>query len=334
MKNFRTEFPLEACEKKFSHRDKVLTVGSCFSDVIGEKLISNKFDVLKNPFGVIFNPISVFDLLSHSLLEKALPDALLLSKHGQFYHYLLHSKINAKSKKGLIDIIKVLQKRVQAYLKQSSHVFITLGTSFAYALNSSNKMVANCHKQPNDYFDKKLLSIEEMKAGFDAYYSLQKEINPELVIVLTVSPVRHTRDGMVNNQLSKSQLRVVCQQLENQYPSVEYFPSYELIMDDLRDYRFYKEDMIHPNEMAENYIWEKFPATFLDKSTLPILEKIEKVNKAMSHKPFDALSLRHKNFLLGIIQVIDQLPKEINFTSEAKSINEQIYLIDQYLGDS
>ncbi|MEX0883631.1 MAG: GSCFA domain-containing protein [Cyclobacteriaceae bacterium] len=331
MKNFRTEFNFKPCEHKLFHGKKILTMGSCFSEIIGDKLQAHKFSILKNPFGVIFNPASIFQLLSDSLLKKGINEALFLSRNNQYYHYEVHSKINASDKDSLSNTIGKIKNEVHHFLSESSHIFITFGTSFVYHHIKFQQTVANCHKQPQKLFQKKLMSLEDMIHSFDAFYYLLKALNPNLTIILTVSPVRHIKDGMLNNQISKSQLRLFCDLMEKDHQHVYYFPSYELMMDDLRDYRFYKEDMIHPNEMAENYIWEKFQETFFEENTLQITKQIDKINKGMSHRPFNPYSSQYKSFLLSMANSIRQLPDYLDFTSESEFIEDQIRAIESRL---
>ncbi|MEX2512737.1 MAG: GSCFA domain-containing protein [Cyclobacteriaceae bacterium] len=328
MKNFRTEFDFKPCDQKLSHGKKILTIGSCFSEVMGDKLQAHKFNILKNPFGVIFNPASIFQLVSDSLLKKRFDDALFLSRNDQYFHFQVHSKINASKKETLSIAIGEIQKEVNHFLSESSHIFITFGTSYAFQHIEYHQIVANCHKQPHKLFQKILLSLEEMIHSFENFYHLLKSLNPNSTIILTVSPVRHLKDGLLNNQVSKSQLRIFCDLMEKDHPNVYYFPSYELMMDDLRDYRFYREDMIHPNDMAENYIWEKFQETFFEENTLQLIRQIDKINKGMSHRPFDPNSVHYKDFLLGMANSIRKMPDDLDFTAESQFIEEQIRSID------
>lgn len=321
---FRTIFDLPPCPKKITHKDQVFVMGSCFSDMIGEKLHRGKFTVLANPFGVIYNPISLFALLKQSLAENEFSEELILEKDERYFHYHVHSAINATSPDSLLSLLRESRERVRECLSKASHVFITLGTSFVFELLKSKTTVANCHKQPSSLFSKRILEMEEIRMAFESYFHLQIKHNPGVKIILTVSPVRHIREGMVQNQISKSLLRLLCYHLERDFEEVLYFPSYELMMDDLRDYRFYKEDMIHPTETAENYIWEHFKNSYFDAETKEWLKKAENIRLALLHKPFNPQSASHKQFLERLLVKINGMPAYMDYSEELKAVNKQL----------
>jgi hypothetical protein len=247
-----------------------------------------------------------------------------LEQQGRFFHYRVHSSISANKKIQLWDRIEASQSLTQKYLTQASHIFITFGTAHIYELKSGGKQVANCHKQPQSLFIKKLMSLDEMKAHFEKFHALQKEKNPEAEIILTVSPVRHSKDGIPENQVSKSLLRVLAHQLTEEYENVSYFPSYELMMDDLRDYRFYKEDMVHPTPQAENYIWDFFQECFFDKSTVGNVKIIEGIQNSLSHKPFLPGSTAHQQFLQKLLQQMERMTPDFDFSMEIKEVSGKI----------
>jgi len=330
MKSFRTEFKIHPSPKSIDHSQKLLTIGSCFSEVMGEKLTHNKFNVLVNPFGIIFNPVSIFDLLSLCLQQQKPQDDLFLNRHHKYYHFQFHSRVNAGSKKELEALLHEKFQQVNDCTGNSSHILITLGTAFVFRHLVTGKIVANCHKQPEKEFKKELLGLDDMKRAFDGFYELLKDHNPKVQMVLTVSPVRHVKDGIPENQVSKGLLRVFCDQLEKQYQDIYYFPAYELQMDDLRDYRFYKDDLIHPNATAENYIWEKFKKSFFESDTLDILNAVDQVQRNLNHRPFEPLSGGHFDFLSQLLQKISRMPSNLDFTEEKKRIVEQLKQIEAY----
>ncbi|SHN30380.1 GSCFA family protein [Cyclobacterium lianum] len=331
MKSFRTEFSIDPSPHPIRHSDRLITMGSCFSEVIGEKLTQSKFPVLVNPFGIIYNPISIFELLSLSLRLQKPETNLYLSRHGRNYHFQFHSRIHARSREDLEDLIQRRLQEVYQMFSKCSQLMITLGTAFVFRHLSTGRIVANCHKQPSKQFQKERLSLDQILAAFDNCYRPLKKCNPDIRIVLTVSPVRHVKDGIPQNQVSKSLLRLFCDEVVKRYEDIYYFPAYELQMDDLRDYRFYKDDLIHPNATAENYIWEKFRATFFEQHTLDILSDLDQVRKNLNHRPFDPLSEAHFHFLNHLLQKIDQMPSELNFSEERNGILAQLQQIEAYL---
>ncbi|WP_143960716.1 GSCFA domain-containing protein [Litoribacter populi] len=322
--NFRITFPIPIFPVPVSHSHKVLSVGSCFANMLGKKLSERKYQILSNPFGIIFNPVSLFQLLHHSLLGNQLEPSLLLEASGNYMHYQTHSDLRADSKESLNQLIGEKLQRSAEFLKLSKHLFITLGTSYVYEHLVTGQVVANCHKQPASLFKKRMLELEEMNKAFDGFYSSLKEINPEIQIILTVSPVRHIKDGVSENQVSKSLLRVFTHQLTERYQDVNYFPSFELMMDDLRDYRFYQQDLLHPTAMAEDYIWGKFEETFLREDESKLNHMITSIQKDLLHKPFNPSSEAHQKFLNRLLQKIDQLPKNLDFSAEKQQIHNQL----------
>jgi hypothetical protein len=223
--------------------------------MIGERFSQRKFNILDNPFGTVFNPVSLLDLLHQSLNGEQLDPSLLVQHHQRFYHYGVHSSLSATKEELLWEKIKEAQLLTLKFLSQSSHIFLTFGTAFIYELKSSGQSVCNCHKQPQSFFKKRLLAMDELMDHFQKFHTVYQKINPGGKIILTVSPVRHTKEGIPENQLSKSLLRVWIHHLQ-EFKGVTYFPSYELMVDDLRDYRFYREDLVHPSKLAEDYIWD------------------------------------------------------------------------------
>ena len=321
---FRTSFSIPPFEPKITHDSRLFAMGSCFSEMIGEKLAERKFKVLHNPFGTIFNPLSLFLLLEKSLSETPLEEALILEQQERFYHYQTHSKLSATSKEQLMELLLHQQQAAKKVLSEASHIFITFGTAFIYDLQQSEIPVANCHKQPNSLFRKRLLHPDEMLEGFRSFQTLLNQVNPEANIIVTVSPVRHTKDGIPENQLSKSMLRVFCHQLQENFRQVVYFPSYELMMDDLRDYRFYKEDMIHPTSQAENYIWDQFQACFMEAKTLETSKTILEIKNALNHQPFHAKSPAHQRFLQNLLLKMERLVPEIDFSKEISEVKSRL----------
>ncbi len=284
---FRTELKLNKYNSSISYSDSILAFGSCFVEHIGAKLVQLKFDISINPFGIIFNPYSMAKILNNGLdvpikLER---ECDVLEQKGVFKSYDYHSKFNSSSYNEFIKNVEDQNLNTNIQLKNSSHLFLTFGTAWGYRLIEANKIVANCHKIPQSDFTKELLNLNELTEIYCKLFNQIIKSNPNIKIVLTVSPVRHIKDGIVENNQSKSILLLLCKALADDFKhNIIYFPSYELQMDDLRDYRFYEADLIHPNQIAIDYIFEKFNNLFFEEKTNKIINKIEKLTRLENHK--------------------------------------------------
>ncbi len=323
---FRTEIHIPPSAEKINYSTKVITIGSCFSQAIGERLVENKFEVLVNPFGTVFNPISIFRLLENSLSNDFSILDSTVENNGAWFNYHVHSDMYETTKDALKCKVEEKLIQVKNKLLQADTLLITLGTAFVYKLKSNNEIVANCHKVPASNFTKELLSVDEIVRSFSQFFDLVKIHNSKLKIILTVSPVRHTKDTLVLNSVSKSILRMACHQLSEGFSEVTYFPSYEIMQDDLRDYRFYKEDMLHPTEVAEAYIWNKFSEAYFNEETKALLKELSSVSKALQHKPFREDSEEYKRFLADVLKRLALLKVRVNVEEEMNYINNKLEL--------
>lgn len=321
---FRTEIEAQDSSVKIDYQSKILTLGSCFSDSIGQRLTEAKFDSEVNPFGTIFNPLSIFELIELSLERSEILDAAILKRDGYYLNYKFHSSFRAKTKDTLHKRMDEALNKVALKLKGANFIFITLGTAWVYEQNKSHMLVANCHKTPQIEFSRRLLAVEEVVPAFFNLKEIISQHNPTAQFIFTVSPVRHTRDTLKLNSVSKSVLRTACHYMEDMAPDVHYFPAYEIMMDDLRDYRFYEKDLIHPNEQAIDYIWEQFVQTYLDKKEQTTLEKWYKLQMALNHKPFNPKSGGHQKFLSKTLDQLKQLGKELPLDKEIENLNKQL----------
>lgn len=321
----RTEIENITSDFQLGLTDSVLTIGSCFADVIGEQLSENKIDCLTNLFGTVFNPVSLIKLLKCSVLEEK-PDenSFVENSDGSWNHYDFHSSFRTASKAVLEEKIISISANVLHALKKCQLLIITLGTANVYQLESNGKIVSNCHKQPQQLFEKRLLSTQEIETDFFECYGLLKQINPKIKLLLTVSPVRHTRDGLRLNSISKSILRTVCHDLCNGFSDVLYFPSYEIMVDDLRDYRFYKTDLIHPNEVAEAYIFDKFSETYFSDELQQFTREWGQIRSSLQHRPFNPASPDHQKFLEKLLQKVRRYANRIDVSEEIKLIEAQL----------
>jgi hypothetical protein len=277
---FTTKINIPKAAFSITHQDKLLLLGSCFTENIGHYLKQFQFQANINPFGIIYNPISIFGNLDKIIQHKIyLENDLLL--HNELYLSLdHHGQFSGTDKTDVLSTINSKITQSNADFKSTKFIIITLGTAFAYTHLEQNRIVANCHKIPNNAFEKRLLSIEEIKSSFN---SIKKKLNDK-TILFTVSPVRHWRDGAIENQRSKSILIESIHQLIAENSNCFYFPAYELMMDELRDYRFYAEDMLHPNTVAVKYIWERFQDTYFSEPTKEMNLEIEKINLLRQHR--------------------------------------------------
>jgi hypothetical protein len=321
---FRTELNIDPSLIKIGHYDPILTLGSCFSDSMGARLASNKFEVKYNPFGTVYNPISIFKLLQYSLSNEMPNESSYLENDGLFANYDFHSSFSALNKSSIKKQIEEQIESTNTFLKSAKWLILTLGTAYVYKRKDTKEIVSNCHKIPGKNFTKRLLTQKQILEAFDQLWKQLATLNPGLKILLTVSPVRHIKDTLALNSVSKSTLRLTSDTLANQYEHVSYFPSYELMMDDLRDYRFYKADMIHPTEEAEDYIWEKFASAYFGKSTLDFLSEWSKIRAAIQHRPFNTTSEKHQAFIKSTIQKIKSLDNKLDFSEELKVLEGQL----------
>lgn len=247
----------------------------------------------------MFHPLAIERIIEKSVNQELFTEEDVFNENEQWHSFDAHSSLSNSSKAQIIEDLNNAISRTSTQLKTASHIIITLGTAWVYRKTSSNKVVANCHKVPQSNFTKELLSVEEVVKSLNRVITFVQSVNPTVQFIFTVSPVRHLKDGFLENQRSKAHLIAAIHQVLNE-DRVSYFPSYELMMDELRDYRFYAKDMIHPNETAIEYIWEKFVEVWLASNTSSTMKKIEKVQKGMLHKPFNENSDQHQKFLVKL----------------------------------
>ncbi len=321
---FRTEIDNIHFPFSISHQDQLMTLGSCFAEEIGQKLVTNKFKTRVNPFGTIFNPLSIFELIGLAMKPTSSIEDAILERDGLYYHYKFHSSYRSETKSGLLTMIQDRLEQTRKQLTKTKVLFLTFGTAWAYQDKNSQMLVANCHKQPQKHFNKYLLGYEEILTSFMGMKESLQEINPNLQIVLTVSPVRHTKETLSLNAASKSVLKLACHYLSDMAENVNYFPSYEIMLDDLRDYRFYEKDLIHPNEQAIDYIWDVFTKTFCTGNTKKILHEWDKVSRSLSHKPFNTKDEKHQRFLHQTLEKLQTLKDRLDVEQEINQIKAQI----------
>ena len=291
---------------RISHKDKILSVGSCFSSNISNELTKLKFDVLDNPFGTIYNPMSIIDSLNFN--NESFSNSFY-QRDEKWVSLKCHSDINADTEQELLQKLKAKSENVRSYLKEIQFLIITLGTSKLYTHLDRNIEVANCHKISQKEFKAEYISHERIVNTYSQELRVLKNQNPNLKVIITVSPVRYLADGMAMNSLSKSNLLIAALKLDEMFDWIEYFPSYELLIDDLRDYRFYAEDLVHPNKIAINYVFEAFSKMYFDTPTSDLNERILKILSGLEHRPFNKTGESYHKFELQLQKNIALLPE-------------------------
>ncbi len=292
----QTQIALEKeSNKQIDYHSNLLLLGSCFSDNIGKKLDYFKFQINQNPFGILFHPKAIESLIVHAIEEKVYSENDIFFHNEQWHCFDAHSKLSNTSKEVLLSNLNEAIKLTNQQVYKSTHIVITLGTAWMYRFLETNAVVANCHKVPQKQFVKELMGVGEIKRALENIVTLVKKVNSEATIIFTVSPVRHLKDGFTENTQSKSHLITAIHSVLKE--KLYYFPSYEIMMDELRDYRFYAEDMIHPNQTAINYIWEKFKFVWISDDAYKTMNDVEVVQKGILHKAFNASSKEHQKFL-------------------------------------
>ena len=317
--DFHLEFTPKPFDIRINHQHNLLLIGSCFTEQIGSKLSNYKFAVFDNPNGILFNPISICKSISSYIDNKQYTDADLFYQNECWNSWEHHSRFSKPGVTECLNGINESQSKANTVIKKADWLLITLGSAFVYEL-ANKEVVANCHKVPTDKFSKRLLPVEEIVEGLQQMIEKTQAFNPALKIIFTISPVRHLRDGFVENNRSKATLIQAVHQLTEKNYSCFYFPAYELIIDDLRDYRFFAEDMVHPNYAATNYVWEKFIATCIDESSQQLMKEIAVIVAAKNHKPFNPTSEQHKKFLQTNLEKVKKLQQQfpyIHFEEEA-----------------
>ena len=304
---------------------RVLTVGSCFADSIGTRLRLNKVNALVNPFGTVFQPLALAQLLRAAAGEEQDWQQHVVEARGRWQSYDFHSTIGAESPVELLQLIQETVSRVGEFVRTADTVVLTLGTAWAYRLRETGELVSNLHKLPASLFEKELLTADEIVNGLAEVHALLRRANPGIRIVLTVSPVRHVKDTLPLNAVSKAVLRVACHYLSELLPGVSYFPAYELLTDELRDYRFYASDMLHPSEVAEDYIWDKFARAYFDADFGRFRKEWAAVRQSLGHRPLHLGAPEHRTFLDQTAERLERLSSQgVDVRQELRDVQRQL----------
>src|SRR5690606_27189812 len=322
---FRTELNIPESDRKITHFRPLLGIGSCFVDSIGDKLEEAKFQNLSNPFGTLFHPLAIENALARILsLTKYTQEEIF--KYGELYFsWDHHTSFSHISIEATLDKINSELEYANDFVQKAEVFLLTFGTAWVYKIKEMGLFVANCHKVHNSNFDKYLLDDKQIQASLKNCFNLIQDINPNAQIIATVSPVRHIKDGIVENNISKSKLVSNLFDVAMRYENVEYFPAYEIMMDDLRDYRFYKPDLVHPTDRAIDYIWEKFSNTYFDAETFDKMKIAQKIGMALAHRPLNSQTTSYKEFLYKTrkhIESIENLFPPNSFLTEKLTLQK------------
>ena len=324
---FTTPVQLPTSDLKIAHESRIILAGSCFAENIGERLCKRKFNILGNPFGILYNPLSIATMLERVVSgEPFTASSSEIFEHNELWHSLLHhSCFSQKSKEELIDTLNESLAEAHRLASGCDILILTFGTAYIYTRNSDNLIAGNCHKLPGNIFTRRLATIEEITENFIAVIEKLRNMNPDIKFIFTVSPIRHLRDGAHDNQKSKATLLLAIDRIQSMFSDcVHYFPAYEIVLDELRDYRFFAEDMTHPSNIAIEYIWECFSRTYFGEATNKLNREIEEVTKALDHRPFNPDSAAHKRFIKNVLDKIEAIQDKhpyLNFENETAQCN-------------
>lgn len=296
---------------QLTHRDGLFLIGSCFTDNIGQKFAWYGFRAHCNPFGVVYNPLSVSQSLRRILLNTPVTTDELSFGNELWFHYDFHSSFSGSDKSVVVDKMNHALAEAHTCLSSAKLLIITWGSAWVYRHKPDGRVVANCHKRPDGEFTRELLSPESISDDFIQLCQQLKKFNPDLCILLTISPVRHLRDGATGNQMSKASLFLAMQKCLEQLPDTEYFPAYEIMMDELRDYRFYADDLVHPSALAVDCIWEKFAENRISNETQKLFPAIDKLQRGLHHRPFNADTDTYRKFTDDLKNQVELLEQQV-----------------------
>lgn len=312
---FTTPIPILNSNHPIDYNAKMVSIGSCFAVNMGEKLDYFKFQNTTNPFGIIFNPVSIEKIVARAVDQRMFTEADIFFHNERFHCYEVHSDLSLPNKKEFLEHLNAIVTSTHQQIKEATHIVITYGTSWVYREKERSVVVANCHKMPQTHFDKHILSVATIETAIQNTVNAIRRLNPNCAFLFTISPVRHTKDGFVENQRSKAHLITALQNLlsAQQLSYSDYFPAYEIVMDELRDYRFYGNDLLHPSTMAIDYIWERFKETTIATTALSTLDDIDSIQKGLLHKPFHPESESHQKFVSKWKEKIAQVQAQFPF---------------------
>ncbi|OHT47408.1 GSCFA domain-containing protein [Flavobacterium tructae] len=310
---FRTQIPVSKSSNPIDYHSKIISVGSCFAENMAEKFDYFKLQNETNPFGIIFNPVSIEKVIQRVVKQEFFTEKDVFFHNERWHCFEVHSDLSHSDRQELLQTLNEAITKTNKQIKEATHLIVTYGTSWIYRNIESNEVVANCHKVPQRQFTKELLTADVIQKSIQNTIRLIYGSNPNINFIFTISPVRHIKDGFVENQLSKSHLFTGLHQnlqskIDNQ--QLGYFPSYEIMMDELRDYRFYAEDMLHPNVVAIDYIWQRFSENYIAENSISTLLEVGEIQKSLHHRSFNPESEQHQKFLVKLRQKIKSVEEK------------------------
>lgn len=292
----QTQVDFSLSTQHITYDQSILSIGSCFADLVGKQLTYHGFNTLNNPFGVVYNPQSLALLLDNSLNSTQLDEDRFTLQHDVYQHFDLHSQLGGMSIQDITNTYRTQQNITNQYVTTANWLIITLGSAIVYRHLPTGKIVNNCHKVPQATFRKEMLSVTTILDRLTCTFDAIRQANANLNIILTVSPVRHKRHGLVDNNRSKARLLIAAEELDAMYDYVSYFPAYELFIDELRDYRYFAEDMVHPSSVAEQVVWQRFKDVYFRDDTLSLTNQVTKLKARMQHRPMYPESIIYQQF--------------------------------------
>ncbi len=324
--NFRTELHLFPFPILIKHADEIVTAGSCFANTIGKRLKNSKFQVFESAFGTVYHPQSLSFLIQSSLQDPDMQsfESHIIERENRFFSLDFHSSLAGDSKQALLQRIKETLSEAGDALRKANWLFLTFGTAWAWKYKMDGSLITNCQKLPSSQFERYLTQTPEIENPVRKTIEVLRKENPELKIVLSVSPVRHGKDDLPSNALSKSILRIACHNLCESLPAVFYFPAFEIMLDDLRDYRFYADDLLHPSTFAESYIWEKFICSLCDANTIEIINEWQEITRGMRHSFFESQGEAEKKAMETLIKKMEKLNGIINCHAELDDLKNRL----------
>ena len=299
----KLDFEFQLNTPKIQHGDQVVLIGSCFSNEMGLQFESNGFKVNSNPFGTIFHPIPLAKLILDAINQNQ--ENQMFPRKDLFFSWDAAGTVFEYSESALNSLLNHTKAQFRKDLLEAKYLFITLGSSFGYVHNQLNKVVANCHKMPSTTFEKSLTDLDSMAEIWRETLIQLKALNPVLEVIFTVSPIRHIKDGLIENNRSKARLFELIEKLNANFP-IHYFPAFEIILDELRDYRFFKSDGIHPNEMAIQYVWQRLTETLMSAVTQKLCLEMVQLRQMENHHSLYPKSVEHQEFSLKTKEKIEQ----------------------------
>lgn len=320
--DFRTPAELPLKQMEIRHSDKMMLWGSCFVEEIGHRLTAYKFPITVNPFGVLYNPWSMAEAMNMLLADRQYRSDELFYSNGLWNSWMHHSSFSSTDRAACLAQINRRLQDAFSVLPQIDVLLCTFGSAWVYELKESGRVVGNCHKQPDVLFRRRLLEVDEIVRRMVSVIDGMRALNPKIRILFTVSPVRHGRDGMHGNQVGKATVLLAVDKMQKQREDCYYFPSYEIMMDELRDYRFYADDMLHPSSLAIDYIWDCFQRCYFSASTLGVMRQWQEIAKRLNHQPFHSHTAAYRRFVNETVLKLNRFGENFPYVDLKKEIEQ------------